>query len=112
MREGTPAYGAWKMREVRRPYGAWIHSPNGDIEFYMAERLDEQGMTLRAGKAPPLGQTLSLKLIVENAREVLAIDAEVVDVLADAFSVRFLGLRGFEQAFINHLAAPTQTLAA
>jgi hypothetical protein len=94
----------------RVPYGVWIEEASGGIpSFYLAHSLSQEGLQLRAKHPPQVGLPLSMRLVVENERRVVALQGEVVtaDTKERSFAVRFLDLDDDKQVFLEELIEET-----
>jgi len=94
----------------RVPYGVWIEEAEDGIpSFYLAHGLSQDGLMLRARHPPRAGLPLSMRLVVENERRVMAVQGEVVNADSgnSSFAVRFLDLDDDELLFLEGLIEET-----
>ncbi|MCC6749479.1 MAG: PilZ domain-containing protein [Deltaproteobacteria bacterium] len=101
-------------KTLRVPYGAWVTDPSGDgaPTFYLAEQLNVQEVELLAVEPPEVGRAVQLRLLVENEREVVDVQGQVVRHggrgAAAHFAVRFTRLDGNRRRFLADLVAEAQ----
>jgi hypothetical protein len=69
-----------RRRHPRVPYGAYVKhiGPSGKTRFCLAKDLSQGGILLQADDPPPVGTKIRLLLVIENEKQSMFIDAEVV----------------------------------
>ena len=96
----------------RTPYGAWVEAlKEGSPSFYLAHSLSPHGLRLLAVNdyAPPVGEPVQLRLLVENETRVVAVQGEVVNYepagahAKPAFAIRFTDLDEDHRLFLTDL---------
>lgn len=97
-----------RRKHPRVPYGAWVEdTTEGGLGFYLALNMSLGGLMLRTtGEAPPLGNKVRLRLVIENERRVMAVDGEVVRHAPGGpgdFAVRFVDLDAGQREFLRAL---------
>ena len=98
-----------RRQHPRVPYGAWVETENDDqgLQFYLAQNLSIGGLLLLSkGNAPPVGNKVRLRLVVENESRVMSVQGEVIRHEPDiegGFAVRFTHLDPVRKAFLVDL---------
>ncbi len=79
----------------RVPYGAWIEdlTQGGHLKFYLAKNLSLGGLLLQADTPPPLGSKVRLRLVVENEKETMTMEGQVIRHSTERGGKRFFAVK-------------------
>lgn len=100
--------GVERREHMRVPYGAWVTVTGQNMRsFCLAQDLSEGGIYLKAAHPPPLGEKVSLTIVIENDSTPLELEGQVVrrSQGSGGFAVRFLQVAGAQARRLHALVA-------